>query len=546
MYVHLPFPYPDELLYSVVARFCFHYRLNFRSVLRALSGKPFMRPDLPASLDAISKKTYLLWAMKGEDILQKMTLFPFYQPFLIRSRDSAEFYLGRSEGYRGSIGQKCYRVTHPTYLRLCRLCVSEEFARYGEAYWHRIHQVPGVVVCPVHGLPLSISDIGLIYPLNRNLVPGIIIEGCTYSSEEKVLMKDLFLLKRIAARCNEILLGELGDWEAEDLRALYIDRALQRGFESVRGVFSGKRLEQELLEYYGVSLLNTIGISRNDNGWARSPFCRPSGTQSIHPLEHVLVQIFLESMPVVGVGKPFGIGPWKCPNPFGGHGDEAPIEKIRIRTNLQQEVYARAQCRCGFKFCFSEVASNDPHMPVIKEISAYGPTWQTEAWRLKGKGFSIKEIAREMSISYASANNLLKTQVSQTAVTPQLISEARALWIKEVKRHGGRVTATRKENYGLYQYLRKYDHDWMMAHRVPRSPRVNWRKRDREWKNKLEQVAKENVASGTSSQLAPSKLVKDAGLNLRIFTQLHRLPLCRQAIEKYSRYAWRVKRPKNG
>src|SRR5207248_8301428 len=40
----------------------------------------------------------------------------------------------------------------------CPKCVAEDRQNFGECYWHRVHQVPGVLVCPAHGDTLLNSD----------------------------------------------------------------------------------------------------------------------------------------------------------------------------------------------------------------------------------------------------------------------------------------------------------------------------------------------------------------------------------------------------
>ena len=39
--------------------------------------------------------------------------------------------------------------------KLCRLCRQEDITAYGMTYWHRIHQVPGIDICPHHLTPLQ-------------------------------------------------------------------------------------------------------------------------------------------------------------------------------------------------------------------------------------------------------------------------------------------------------------------------------------------------------------------------------------------------------
>src|SRR5260370_16965672 len=47
-------------------------------------------------------------------------------------------------------GLMASHVSLPQWLRFCSRCVEEDRRRFGECYWHRIHQVPGVEICPLH------------------------------------------------------------------------------------------------------------------------------------------------------------------------------------------------------------------------------------------------------------------------------------------------------------------------------------------------------------------------------------------------------------
>lgn len=42
----------------------------------------------------------------------------------------------------------------PTLWKFCSTCRVLDRARYGIAYWHRVHQVPGIDLCPLHDEPL--------------------------------------------------------------------------------------------------------------------------------------------------------------------------------------------------------------------------------------------------------------------------------------------------------------------------------------------------------------------------------------------------------
>ena len=55
--------------------------------------------------------------------------------------------------------QKCRRSHWPERLRYCPDCAREDMERYGETYWHRMPQLPGVEYCLKHGTPIRDSEV---------------------------------------------------------------------------------------------------------------------------------------------------------------------------------------------------------------------------------------------------------------------------------------------------------------------------------------------------------------------------------------------------
>ena len=43
------------------------------------------------------------------------------------------------------------------YLKLCPDCMREDIKRYGEAYYHAEHHIPGMKICPKHLCPLKMA-----------------------------------------------------------------------------------------------------------------------------------------------------------------------------------------------------------------------------------------------------------------------------------------------------------------------------------------------------------------------------------------------------
>jgi len=91
--------------------------------------------------------------MDGRHILDDHSLLPFFAPFLPPERHSRllKDMLGdNGPGVHMRAGLMASRVPLPQWLRFCTQCVEADRRKYGECYWHRIHQVPGVEICPLH------------------------------------------------------------------------------------------------------------------------------------------------------------------------------------------------------------------------------------------------------------------------------------------------------------------------------------------------------------------------------------------------------------
>ena len=48
------------------------------------------------------------------------------------------------------IGVAASNVKLKTNLWVCSDCIKEDMDTYGETYWRRVHQAPGVFICPKH------------------------------------------------------------------------------------------------------------------------------------------------------------------------------------------------------------------------------------------------------------------------------------------------------------------------------------------------------------------------------------------------------------
>lgn len=173
MIAYFPEIYPDELIYSVLARFYLHggymaYIYAAKDLFVDFRTRPEieflnrLRPEIV---------TMLCHKMPMEELVKKHTMFPYYARFLSCGRRNSAFQAlcGMAGNYNNLLLVPKQRNGEERYLRYCPLCAKADRERFGETYWHRDHQMMWVSVCPVHGCRLIDSPVSCGGRVSPNL-----------------------------------------------------------------------------------------------------------------------------------------------------------------------------------------------------------------------------------------------------------------------------------------------------------------------------------------------------------------------------------------
>lgn len=172
MIAFFPEIYPDELLYSQLARY--HSRSGYAryafSVADLYKNDTTVHPDVefvnqytPDAMNWITK--HETW----ESVLTHHTMYPAYIRFLPQvRRNNAVNGLTKREGNWKNL--MCLPVSkEKRYIRYCPVCSGEDRRKYGETYWHREHQIQKIRVCPKHSCYLENSEI----EISAKMSPGL-------------------------------------------------------------------------------------------------------------------------------------------------------------------------------------------------------------------------------------------------------------------------------------------------------------------------------------------------------------------------------------
>lgn len=166
--------YPDELVYSVLARY--YVRTGY-GIYRSVAEELFADKSIFAEIEFIHRlKSEVLDLITKdfsmEELIMSHTMFPYYGRFIPKERrDKAFQALFNMDGnYQQLLPISKNRQGIKRYLRYCPICAKEDREVYGETYWHRIHQMEGVNVCPVHGCQLYESNVVISRKSNSTIV----------------------------------------------------------------------------------------------------------------------------------------------------------------------------------------------------------------------------------------------------------------------------------------------------------------------------------------------------------------------------------------
>ena len=169
MLSYFPTPYPGELWYSVVARYHKHTgALSWQATMENLFdgvrgadvGSFFPNNSIKRILEQLPPDF-----LTPQQIALNHTLLPFLMRFQSTDRktDIMEAFLQGQDMRPRYL--RATRDIKPRSLRCCPACIREDIETYGEAYWHREHQIGLTPLCPHHHCRLLDVPIPTTRPL---------------------------------------------------------------------------------------------------------------------------------------------------------------------------------------------------------------------------------------------------------------------------------------------------------------------------------------------------------------------------------------------
>ena len=298
--------YPDELLYSALARY--HTRSGNKSFkqtdleLFGYSSQQLCKVTLTNNLNYLVKNLSLFSQLTVSDLLQNHTLYPFYATFLM-PQEAWQLKDCMKKKLSGSILEVAKVATNSTgdskkFLKFCPVCLEQDTQEYGEPYWHRIHQIPGILVCSTHGVVLHDSSVaveskGIYYHAASP-------ENCTFNHNQSnytdnTIEKLLVLAQDIWDTSNTKISFKGLTWLRNQYQSYLVNQKFMTLLPGAKFRFNEKSFSNSICDFYGQEFLEIINptLIRNPDKYFSRCLLACDLNPVIDRITHILMIKFL-------------------------------------------------------------------------------------------------------------------------------------------------------------------------------------------------------------------------------------------------------------
>jgi hypothetical protein len=533
---HFPVPYPDEILYSVIARAA--GRLDAHSAKRFvehLFGCTELRAtvNFTGRLGKLASRLPSGHPLTPDVAIDNHTLYPWVAPFLpvtcaeeLRRRMIVSD--GRSLEFLAGFMQS--RIRRASNFYSCPRCDADDIEQWGEPYWHRLFQIPGVFFCPRHEVALNPSlvlrpegrliqrfDPACIAVLNTILTP---VDMADASDRDRL---------RIAQHAEWLLQHRPRLPAGTGFRDVYAFQLRRKGLITFSGRVRQQLLHAAFCKRFSRRLLNCLQSPITESGredWLTKLLRGDAATAS--PIRHLILLLFLEWSPaeLFAAAGPTRLqrtrqSRWPCRNPICPAVGKLLIRRAAWKSTHEhnQEEFTVMCPTCGYTY---RGRLNSVRFRVVDR----GPRWRGLLRKRWGQiRHSLRSIAREFKADpmtvkrHAAALGLVfpRPSIRPTRCKPipfghHLYSqdkELKARWKAARSANPGLSRAQLRRRFqSLFAALYRRDRNWLFSHQPRRRgrsgvhPQADWKSRDAAY---LSRVG--NVVDSIRRQASPLRRV---------------------------------------
>ena len=567
-------PYPDEMLHSVYARLWQQYQCpSTRTLSCEIFGVPHPVWDLefPGYLHHLVSVLPAGHSYTEDGLIDAHTHLPLYGPFLEPDRTTRIRLMLQGRERRGIqflLGAGHKRMPTSPWLRYCPLCVRRDRTAYGECYWHRVHQVMGVDVCPHHGtwLEASVAPARSLRSCNELQPADAVVKACRPRGLG-LHTPGAFQMLALAQDADWLLTHPAVTSDPQAVRRRYVALLAEQGWAAYTGRVKASCLTNAFRQAYPKEWLRRLDGEGESLQSGRGILALVRHIRaSLSPLHHLLLIRFLGHTAESFFQLPdrpdfFGIGPWPCLNPVASHYQELTIKQCVVAMRAEDgKPVGTFRCNCGFVY----MRVGPDWSPMVQyhvgRVLEYGLVWDQALRRYWNDGdVKVDAIADRLGVSPPTVRahagrlrlSLRRPRAGNAETRPYQCPPPHAIprgsdrehqrqeWLK--LRGAQSVTPnTLKRKRQLQRWLRRHDREWLSRHRMTRRkgfpaevprPQIDWEQRDQTLV-KLVHATSQRLREqmGKPQRVTRTWILREAGELRKMAPNLRHLPRTAQAL----------------
>ncbi|MBR9675107.1 transposase [Bacillus cereus] len=547
-------PYPDELLYSAIARYHFYSgNLDCKDTLEEVFQSRTVIPsvEIGSHFNKLTKQMGIHYSV--ESLLSKYTIYPFYASFLSQEKQQQimQDVQGDGKGLYARLGMVAGSICRKDGLYYCPQCVRNDMDHFGEPYIHREHQLQGIDICPHHFSSLK------KYPINHRTQSRIAyirfdVKRMDLSVLQSVEQPYFDIQVSLAKMAYKLLKIDITKFSRESIVAKYRTLLRERGLITTANRIRQHDLRKAFLSKFPIGFLekheSTLNVDDEYN-WLK--VLTRNVKRHVHPFRHLLLLYFLDQdieQFFEGVSEdsgPFGKGPWPCLNKAASHYKQHVIQEVIVTRDFKSKVpIGTFNCSCGFIYARKGPDKLVDDLYRIGRIKAFGGVWKEKLKEMNGeKRYSVREMARMFGVDSKTIKKYLDSDMNMpNVVMNDSLSKLklyRERLLQGIRNHPSYSrTQIRKHFPNEYMYLYRQDKWWLFeqlpATQIRRNPMstVEWKTRDQGYLFKMKELYKELIASDKPVRITTSLIGKRLGILSNLEKHRDKLPQTTKYLEE--------------
>lgn len=536
-----PSTFPDETLYSRLARY---HRLSGhpddRDSLHELVGMHthVITSDLPSLLQAFSSRLPAGARPSVGEIVDTNTIFPYFRQFLPSERCSRAItkMSGTStSGLKTAIGLVASRLGARNPFRFCKYCLRDDQVDFGQAYWHRVHQLPGAWVCPRHAHALFELDFRTV-ELKRHklfLPDDPLAELASHQIPLSPTQTEAVL--RITVLGMSALLTSQPNCRTCSLNDLHRENARRNGVVRDNGRIRVDELAG-MLKNYALDFPTTgeyAILHHRFLDWALRLLRKPRDV-AVHPMKHLLLMDCLRG----GTPERLDNGAPDLDRMVAKNEGRHRLDQARLIEMLGQEGASlrHAAAELGHSVTTLGIEAARLGLPVDRRPKNITEEVKSDVCSSLRRGLAPKEVAEAHGISQVSVYRILRIDEALSREWADQRFRRRRDACRE--RFASQASLTRAN----YAWLYRNDRQWLIEQQAAaskgetlREPYIDWAERDKFLAQQVAELSDSiRSAPGRPRWISRSALERDTGLADTIERNPDKLPMTHLALSAHS------------